>query len=147
MSDLRVTIEENVTQIVRIPEANNLLVTVYEGIQGPAGDSGSGGGGAIVDTGSYSSPVSITTSITIPTDGRARKFVQGSGAVIDPTLGSGTTTQEIFLFGVSNTNTIELNSTTNLLLSGKIILKLGTMLSLQWVPGLLKWVEVTRNEI
>lgn len=105
-------------------------------------------GGTIVETGSFGSPVSITTSISIPTDGRARKFVIGSpGAVVDPTLGSGSGTQELYLVGTHDTNTVELNSVSNLVLNGKIILKNGTQLVLHWVPGVSKWYEAGRNEI
>lgn len=106
------------------------------------------GGGVIVDTSSYGSPSLITSSITVPSDNRARVFIKGNSApVVDPTLGSGTGSQELHLFGTDNTNTVELNSTSNLLLSGKIIIRLGTYLLLHWVSGLNKWVEVSRNEI
>ena len=108
--------------------------------------SGSGGGG-IVDSGSYGSPISITGSISAPTNQRQRTFVVGTSAVVNPTLGTGSTDDEWWLFGTSDTNTIELNSASNLLLSGKIIIKLGTILCLHWIDGLAKWVEEGRNEI
>lgn len=104
--------------------------------------------GAIVDTASWVSPTLITTTITVPANQRARMFLAGNGgAVVGPTLSDGSGTKELFLVGTSNSATIELNSTTNLLLSGKIILRQGTILSLQWVAGLVKFVEVGRNEI
>ncbi len=105
-------------------------------------------GGEIVDTGSYSSPQDVSTAITVPADLRARIFVVGDGApVVDPSLGSGATSQELFIVGTDDTNSVELNSTANLVLSGPIVLKAHTLLALQWVPGPDVWVEVSRNEI
>jgi len=104
--------------------------------------------GGLVETGSYSSPQLITTTIAIPTDMRSRVYVKGSsGAVVNPTLGSGSSTKEMHLFGASDTNTVELNTASNLILSGKIILKDKTQLCLHWIAGLNKWVEAFRNEI
>jgi hypothetical protein len=104
-------------------------------------------GSPIVDTGSFASPAVITTTVAVPVDLRARIFLVGSGAVVNPTLGAGASAQELHIYGTSNTNTVELNSASNLLLSGKIILKNGTYLLLHWITGLDKWVEVSRNEI
>lgn len=109
---------------------------------------GGGGSDMIVNTGSYASPSLISTDITIPTDNRARVFVKGDpGAVTDPTLGSGTGTQELYLFGTDDTNTVRLDTVSNLVLSGAVILRNGTQLVLQWIDGLNKWYEVNRNEI
>jgi len=110
---------------------------------------GSGnGGGQIVATSSYASPSSISTSISIPTDIRARVYLVGSGGpVVDPTLGTGSTGQELFLFGTSDTNTVELNDASNLKLSGPIVIKDTTEICLHWIDGLNKWVEASRNEI
>lgn len=105
------------------------------------------GYGGIYDESSWASPTTITTAIAAPTRNRTRRFVVGSGAVVDPNLGNGADANEFHLVGTSNTNTVELNSTTNLLLSGAIVLKLGSYLLLHWVSGLNKWVEVSRNEI
>lgn len=105
-------------------------------------------GTPIVETGSFSSPQIITTNVAVPSDNRARIFIKSNaGAVINPSLGNGSNTQELHIEGVSNTDTVELNSTTNLLLSGKIIFKQGTYLLLHWVSSISKWVEVSRNEI
>lgn len=111
--------------------------------------AGSGsGGGQIAESGSYASPNLITTAISVATNPRLRLFLQGSaGAVVDPTLANGTQYQELFLFGCNDTNTVELNSTTNVQLSGPMVLRLGSILYLQWITGLAKWVEVSRNEI
>ena len=116
------------------------------GQQGPQGDAGPAGP-PIVNTSSYASPSVITTAITIPADQRARLFVKGSGAVVDPTLGAGSGTQELFLLGCNDTDTIELNTASNLILNGAIVLKDKTQLALHWVSGLNKWVEASRNEI
>lgn len=111
-------------------------------------DLSNGGGGQIIDNNSYGAPLAISTTITIPADIRSRVFVIGNSApIVDPLLTNGTTGQELFLFGTDNTNTIELNDASNLLLSGSVILKLGTILTLHWIDGLGKWVEVSRNEI
>ena len=112
------------------------------------GGAGGGGGSDIVESGSYASPNSITSTLNFPTNLKVRSYIQGStGPVVNPTLENGELLQEVFLFGCSDTNTVELNSTTNLLLSGPIVLRLGSMLSLQWISELEKWVEVSRNEI
>lgn len=117
-----------------------------QGEEGPQGPAGSGG--QITDSGSYASPVQISSAIAAPTSFKQRTFVEGDGGpVVDPAIGNGAASYELFLFGCSDTNTVELNSTTNLLLSGPIVLKLGTILSLQWITGLSKYVEVARNEI
>lgn len=109
---------------------------------------GGAGGGEIVDSSSYASPTSISTSVSIPTDIRSRLYITGNaGPVVNPTLGTGATGQELFLFGTSDSNTVELNSTTNLLLSGPIVLKDGSIMCLHWIDGLNKWVEASRNEI
>lgn len=102
----------------------------------------------LVESGSYASPNSITATITVPADALSRMFLVGNGGpVVNPALSNGVSLQELHLFGTSDTNTVELNSTTNLLLSGAIVLKLGTYLVLNWITGLDKWVEVSRNEI
>lgn len=103
----------------------------------------------IVDTGDYNTPTLISTTISIPTDIRARLYVKGNGGpVTDPTLGSGTATQELYLFGTDDTNTVQLDTASNLILSGPIVLKNYTQLILNWIPApLSKWVEASRNEI
>lgn len=104
------------------------------------------GGGGLVSTSSWASPSTITTTITIPSDLMARLYIVGSGAVVDPTLGSGATDQVLYLMSTSNTNSVELNTASNLILTGKIIMKQYTILCLHWIAGLDKWVEESRNE-
>lgn len=138
----------NCCESVSVEEICNVIEIHAPGLQGPPGPSGGGGGAGIVDNGSFASPIAITASIGVAADIRTRKFITGNGGpVVNPTLGTGAADQELYLFGCSNTNTVELNSTTNLQLSGPVVLKLGTILSLQWITGLNKWVEVARNEI
>ncbi len=116
-------------------------------------DTGGGGGtaeggGDIVDTSSYASPSLITTTISIPTDIRARKFVAGSpGAVVAPTLAAGALGQELFLFGTNDANTVELNSSGNLFLNGPAVLRDKSIICLHWIADLTAWVEAYRNEI
>lgn len=110
----------------------------------------SSGGGSIVDTGSYGSPQSVSNSaaITVPGSQRGRIYVIGNGgAVTGVTIGAGSGTEELYIIGTSSTDTVQMVSSTNIQLSGTITFNQGTMLSLQWVTGLSKWLEVTRNEI
>lgn len=110
--------------------------------------SGSGGGAPIVDTGSFASPQSVTSSISVPADARARIYLKGSGGPsVNPSLGNGTNTQELHIYGASDTDTVSLGSAVNLILSGSIVLKNGTYLLLHWIPNISKWIEVSRNEI
>jgi hypothetical protein len=108
-------------------------------------------GDVVVDTGSYGSPQTVAGSgvLTFPTNQRSRIYLKSTGGAVTgvtpPASGSGT--KEIYILGVSDTDTVQMVSSTNLLLSGTIVFKLGTMLYLQEVPGLAKWVEVSRNEI
>lgn len=110
--------------------------------------AGGSGSGAIVETGSYSSPSLITSSIPIPSNGRARIFVKGSsGAVVDPTLANGTGTQELYILCVDNTNSVQIDSASNIKLSGTWLGKAGSELCLHWIPSLTSWLEAGRNEI
>jgi hypothetical protein len=103
----------------------------------------------IVDTGDYGTPTLISTSIPVPTDIRARLYIAGNGApVVDPTIANGSATQELYLFGTNDTNTVQLDSAANLILVGPILLKNKTQLILNWIPiPLAAWVEASRNEI
>lgn len=118
-------------------------IVIYQGPPGPAGSSAP----PFVDVGSRASPTLITSSIAAPTNQQERKFIKGSGGpVVDPSIGNGSGTRELLLFCCSDTDTVELNDTANLQLSGKWIGADGSMLFLQWDGGS-KWVEVGRNEI
>lgn len=112
--------------------------------------SATGAASAIVDTGSYGSPQTVAGSaaITVPGSQRGRIYIASTGgAVTGVTIGTGSGTEELYIVGTSSTNTVQMASSTNIQLSGTITFNQGTMLSLQWVPGLAKWLEVTRNEI
>lgn len=115
-----------------------------------SGGGGGGGSGAIVDTGTYGSPQTVgnNAALTIPTDQRARIFIASTGgAVTGITIPAGSGTKELYIVGTSFTNTVQIVSATGTQLSGTIVFNQNTMLSLQWVPGLAKWLEVARNEI
>lgn len=104
-------------------------------------------GSLIVETGSFSSPQSVSTNISTPTNERSRIFVKGStGPVVSPTISNGNNTQELFIYGVDNTNYVELTSLSNLQLNGTLVLKNGSYVSLHWVESVSSWIEVTRNE-
>jgi len=129
---------------VKLPKPNSYVAVGSVSMPGSSGGSSAG----IVDTGTYGSPSLITTSISIPSDTRARVFLKGSsGAVVDPTLGSGSSGQELYLHCTSDTDTVELNSVANLKLSGSLVMKQDTVLVLHWIQGATKLVEVSRNEI
>lgn len=106
--------------------------------------------GGIVDTGSYGSPQTIagSGSISVPGSQRGRIFIASTGgAVSGVTIGAGSGTEELYIVGTDSTNTVQMVSSGNIQLSGMITFNQGTMLYLEWVPGLNKWLEVSRNEI
>lgn len=128
--------------VVSVSTPQTIVVT-EPGPQGPPGSSS-----GLVEHGSYASPTLISSSIPVPTDLRSRVYIKGNGApATDPSLANGLQGQELYLFGCDDTNNVELDSTTNLLLSGEIVIKNGTEILLHWIPGLNKWVEAGRNEI
>ena len=132
--------------IIIAEDQTNPISIIEVGTQGPSGPAGPGA--LIIETGSYASPQLITSSIAIPLDARARIYIKGSsGPVVDPSLGNGSGTQELYLFGTSDTNTVQLDSASNLKLDGEIVLRDKTQLCLHWIQGLNKWVEAGRNEI
>lgn len=108
----------------------------------------SGGSGAIVETGSWSSPSLITTTISVPGSQRAKIYIKGNGVPVSALIGSGSGTQELYLVTTDSTNTITLtNYLSNVMLSGTWYGKQGSMICLHWTQGLNKWVEAHRNEI
>lgn len=116
------------------------------GPQGPVGPPGPSGG-SITDVGTRSLPVLITSAIASPVNQRQRSFISGNaGPVLNPTLGTGSGTQEWWLFTTNDTNTVSLNNASNLLLSGEWIGRNGSMLLLIWDNNSM-WVEAARNEI
>lgn len=116
------------------------IIGVY--LPGPPGP-----GGVIVDVGSRTAPAAIVGAIIAPINDRQRSFIVGSGGpVLNPTLPNGADTQEWWLFGTSDVDTVTLNNAANLQLSGQWIGGNGSMLYLQW-DGTSKYVEAGRNEI
>lgn len=63
---------------------------------------------------------------------------------ISPNLAYVTTAR---LIGNDSTNTVTINPQSNCILNGDITLGLGSVIDLQWIPDLSKWVEVSRNMI
>lgn len=143
-----VTSVNNITGDVTLAAGTGITIT-------PSGSTltiaaTSSGGGSIVDTGSYGSPQTVAGSgnIAVPASQRGRIYLKSTGgAVSGVTISTSSGTTELFIVGADAVNTVQLDSGTNILLSGAIVFTAGTMLSLQWVSGLSKWLEVSRNEI
>lgn len=131
-------------------ETNEVIVST-NGIPGPPGPQGPTGpsGPAIVDTGSFGSPIVITSTIAIPVNQRARIFIKGaSGGTTNPTLGNGTGTQELWLLCVSTTDFVQLPKTqSNVVQSGGYHLVQYSEIYYQWIAGANVWLEGARNEI
>lgn len=121
-----------------------------DGTEAEIGTGGGGGGGELVEDSSWASPTSLANSaeITAPSDTRSVRHVVGNGgARTGITIATGSDTQELWLVGTSDTNTVGMISSANVLLSGAITLRAGTVLMLKWTAGLNKWLETGRNEI
>lgn len=105
--------------------------------------------GAIVESSSWSSPTSLANAATIsaPTKNREKRHIVSTGGAIVVTLADGSGTKELYLVGTHATNTVELDSGSNVLLSGAWVGGLGALLCLHWTAGLNKWVEAHRNEL
>lgn len=107
-------------------------------------------------TGSWSSPSAITAAGGItPVASKLRQamYVHGSGGAVtitaSPAIAAGSAEGQILtLIGTDATNTVTIQSAAaGVLLSGDIVITQGTLLTLRWIPGLAKWLEVNRNEI
>lgn len=102
----------------------------------------------IANVGSRAAPTLITASIAAPVNQRQRSFIKGNGPVVDPVIAnpSNNTTWELYLFATDDTDTVILNGSANLQLSGQWIGANGSMICLHW-DGASQWVEDHRNEI
>lgn len=129
-----------------------------KGDKGDPGDPGADGadgadGPPIVEISSYGSPTLLAAAAAIgaQTNQRERRYVRGSsGAVTGITISAPADTSktwELYLEGVSDTNTAQLISSTNVLLNGTLVLRDGTICCLHWNPGRNKYVEAYRNGI
>lgn len=125
--------------IVEVTEVVEYLIEINQGIPGPSA--------AIIDSGSITTPNLITTSIPLLGVQRQRVFIAGSGGpALNPTLPDGAGTRELYLYGSSDGNHVELNNALNLKLSGQWYAVKDSMLYLMWDNNS-RWIEVGRNEI
>lgn len=124
--------------VIVITTPQTMVVTIHEGLAGPP----------LVDVNTYTTPVSITNTLTTTADQRARIFIQGNTPLsVVTSMSNGTGTQELYLFGASTTNRVLFTQLSNLFLSGMWESKIGSILYLIWTPNLNQWVEVSRNDI
>lgn len=118
-------------------------IRVY--IPGPPGPPNN-----LIDVGTRAAPVLITGSIAAPVNPRQRSFIKGNaGPVVDPTIPNPAVINapyELYLFATDDTNSVTMNGSSNLQLSGQWIGTNGSMLYLQW-DKVSKYVEAGRNEI
>ncbi len=105
--------------------------------------------GMIVEISSWSSPTSLANAATIsaPTKNREKRYLVSSGGAVVVTIANGSNTKELYLVGTHDTNTVEIDSSSNVVLSGPWVGKLGSMICLHWTQGLNKYIEAHRNEI
>jgi hypothetical protein len=154
----------DIVAVVRVDPPIRLLIdnpqtitaTINQGQPGPAGATGPEGpagpagaaGPPIVNTGTYASPTVISGTITVPSDQRARVFITADQALRPVTsIGNGSGTQELYLYGVSGSLRVQLTNLSNLVLSGEWQSATDSQLCLHWITGASKWVEAGRNEI
>ncbi len=106
-------------------------------------------GPPLKDVGTRILPSVVTATIAAPLYRRQRSFITGSGGpVFNPVIAnpSDNGAWELFLFCTDDTNSVTLESGTNLQLSGQWIGGNGSILALQW-DGQSQYVEASRNEI
>lgn len=126
------------------PSANNDLVTKSYA-DGLAASSS-----AFDVTGTHASPIAISNAGAISfTAGkqRSKKYVQGNaGAVTAGSIQVGTVEgQELMLVGCSDTNTVTIDSPTNAITNGTLVLADNEVAVFNWDNGQGKWIEISRN--
>ena len=96
-----------------------------------------------------STVLALAASATITPARQAHYVASTGGAVtLDATtaIADGSIDgQTLFLFGNSNTNTVEVPNSANTRLNGSVILTLGDCLALQWNDTDSNWWEISRN--
>lgn len=103
--------------------------------------------GTIVDTGTYASPITVTATLTVPSDQRARWFIKANASLTAvTTISNGSGTQELRIVGTDNSFVSQFTALSNLVLSGEFRARAGSSIDLNWVPGSNFWLEVGRNE-
>lgn len=106
-------------------------------------------GNILLDVGTEAMPIAVTTAITAPVAPRQRSWLVGTGGPATPTLPTsavGPVIQEWWLAGTDDDNTINLDTTAGLKLSGPWVGGVGSILYLQ-ADGATGWIEGGRNEI
>lgn len=106
-------------------------------------------GPPLVDVGTRLIPIGVTTLIAAPVTRRQRSFIVGSdGPSMNPAISNpiDNGAWELYLFCTDNTDTVTLESQSNIQLSGQWIGSNGSVLYLQW-DGNSMYVEGGRNEI
>ncbi len=105
---------------------------------------------ALASEGDWSIPLPVSTTITLtPNLFRVQLFVVGdSGPVTATGIDNGSSSHELYIIGTDDTDTVTIPaSLSNVVLNGDCTLGLAHTLSLQWVVGLNKWVEVARSNV
>lgn len=134
-------------------ENGGAVILVYSALAGRWNviGGGGGGGGAMVVSGTRGLPNNITAVGGIsfaPGTQRNKIYVQGSGGAVDitaiPQIQAGTIDgQEMLVCGRSDTNTVQLDNGTGLVLNGGALLGVDDCISLSW--DTVNWVEISRN--
>lgn len=134
-----IEIDQDGAESVEVEDPVEWIIVINEGVPGPSA--------AIIDSGSLASPNLVSTAISLIDVQRQRVFIAGNGAPsTNPTLPNSGGTRELYLYGSSDVNTVELNDASNLKLSGQWYAVKDSVLYLIW-DGATRWVEVSRNEI
>lgn len=106
------------------------------------------GGGAIIETGTFSAPSTISGAISVPSDQRARVYLKGNASLVTVTsIGNGSGTQELYLYGCDDANRIKLSALSNLILSGEWQSGIDSQICLHWSASRAKWIEDHRNGV
>jgi len=103
------------------------------------------------DVGSYSSPAALSNggTIAIGSGKMKRVFIKGNGTqAVDPVLPDGAAGKSIMLFCTDTAHGVIMHDTANLKLYGGEWEAIDcSLVILDWVTGLNKWVERSRNNV
>ncbi|TXG78100.1 collagen-like protein [Candidatus Dojkabacteria bacterium] len=135
---------EIATDPIKLPRPNSYVAVGGVSLSG----GGSGGGSSLTESGTWLSPnvVSDSDEFTINTDDWLRVFLVSDSGAATISITDGEPLQKIHLVGTSDVNTVEVAGS-NLKMSGPIVLREGSEITLKWITGLDKWLEEGRNEI
>lgn len=109
---------------------------------------GAGGGGLSIKS---NQTLSAAATITLAGNGRQLIRVQGNGGAITVNATTGVTAGtkdgiELRLQGLSDANTVQIDTAGNMRVNGTCVLGQGDILDLQWDNSDAKWTEVSRSE-